>query len=30
MNHDPTIQGLFVGYVNGMGQLEQWTPTAGG
>ncbi|MCI0635371.1 MAG: carboxypeptidase-like regulatory domain-containing protein, partial [Actinobacteria bacterium] len=31
MNHDPTRIGLFVGdYVNGMGQLEQWTPPTAG
>jgi hypothetical protein len=31
MNHDPDEIGLFVGdYVNGMGQLEQWSPPTAG
>jgi hypothetical protein len=30
MNHDPDPVGLYVGdYVNGMGELEQWTPPSG-
>jgi hypothetical protein len=31
LNHDPDQVGLFVGdYVNGMGQLEQWSPPTAG